>query len=97
LRWLVRRVEASSSITTRRSRWETEWVIAGLQLLGIPSNRATATYQEFVGVVPGSNQVPGGEHTVAVRVCGKWAKRSPFASALCGPGEALRAITYSAD
>jgi hypothetical protein len=48
-------------------RGEAEWIIAGLQVLGLPAHEAETTVTAYTGCEPGL--VPDGELTVPVRVC----------------------------
>jgi hypothetical protein len=55
-------------------RGEAEWVIAGLRVLGLPSDEAEQTLAHITGCAPG--MVPNGELTIPVRVCESCAQAS---------------------
>jgi hypothetical protein len=57
-------------------RGEAEWVIAGLRVLGVPSDQASETLRVVTGSDPG--MVPDGEVTITIRVCIPCAVGSPF-------------------
>jgi hypothetical protein len=53
---------------------EAEWVLAGLEVLGIPKNQAANMLEQVTGCDPG--MVPAGDYTLGVRLCVKCAAAS---------------------